>query len=326
MVEKTKMLLKIFSIIVLVGGTVNSYNILAVFPHSGLSHHYVFDPLLKELVKKGHDVTAVSHFPTSNPPEGFTDISLAGSFRICTDMIDFGGIRDLIPGEYYHLLEVHNIMGLGAAVCESFLRWPAVQDLLNSSNAYDLIITEQFNSDCSAPLVQKFKAPNVALSSHILMPWSSDRMGTPDNPSYIPSYYSPFNNHMGLIDRALNTGFLYYHKLVYWFQKEQETGIIKAYWDKFNSIDEISSDTNLILVYTHNSLHGSVPRSPNVIDVGGMHIKPAKSLPQVKYYPYYFNFSNFIEILKSLNAPSTVKTQLFYITWQIIILFIILNI
>lgn len=51
--------------------TVQCYNILAIFPHPGMSHWLFFRPIIEELVRRGHEVTLLSYF-------GLEDAQLKG--------------------------------------------------------------------------------------------------------------------------------------------------------------------------------------------------------------------------------------------------------
>lgn len=44
-----------------------SYRILGVFPLAGRSHMLMFEKLMKELAKKGHEVDVLTHFPLKKP-------------------------------------------------------------------------------------------------------------------------------------------------------------------------------------------------------------------------------------------------------------------
>lgn len=46
---------------------IESYNILAIFPQQSKSHFVMFERLLKELAKRGHEVDVVGHFPQKKP-------------------------------------------------------------------------------------------------------------------------------------------------------------------------------------------------------------------------------------------------------------------
>lgn len=63
-------------IVLLYFGTVHSANILGVFYFPSPSHHMLGSRLLKELAKKGHNVTMLSPFPLKNSIPNYTDISI----------------------------------------------------------------------------------------------------------------------------------------------------------------------------------------------------------------------------------------------------------
>lgn len=46
-------------------------------------------------------------------------------------------------------------------------------------------------------------------------------------------------------------------------------------------INEIVKNTSLMLINQHYSLSGSTPYTANVVEVGGLHVGPAKPLPKV---------------------------------------------
>lgn len=56
--------------------SVRSERILAVIPFYGKSHFYVYDSMLEELARRGHDVTVISQYPKTKPMNRFTDINV----------------------------------------------------------------------------------------------------------------------------------------------------------------------------------------------------------------------------------------------------------
>lgn len=56
--------------------TSESHRILGLFPHPAISHFRAFQPLLRELAKRGHEVVVVSHFPEKNAPKNYRDFVL----------------------------------------------------------------------------------------------------------------------------------------------------------------------------------------------------------------------------------------------------------
>jgi glucuronosyltransferase len=54
------------------------------------------------------------------------------------------------------------------------------------------------------------------------------------------------------------------------------------YTDNFPPVWELEYKTSLVLLNTHFSLSYPKPITPNYVQVGGMHVKPPKKLPQVR--------------------------------------------
>lgn len=61
--------LALFFLIVLKVQTGENAKILALFTLPGKSHFNMFEPFLKGLVQRGHEVDVVSHFPQKEPIE-----------------------------------------------------------------------------------------------------------------------------------------------------------------------------------------------------------------------------------------------------------------
>ena len=61
---------------------ISSSKILALSPYIGKSHFDVFEPFVKELAARGHQVLVLTHFPQKYPVANYTDVSLVGSITI----------------------------------------------------------------------------------------------------------------------------------------------------------------------------------------------------------------------------------------------------
>jgi glucuronosyltransferase len=55
-------------------------NILGIFPMPAKSHMTVYSALLKELARRGHQVTVFSQFPEKSPIQNFTDVEFKLSY------------------------------------------------------------------------------------------------------------------------------------------------------------------------------------------------------------------------------------------------------
>lgn len=68
-------LILITGILISVNSGISS-NILAFLPSKARSHYVAFEPLLKELSERGHNVTVLSPFLMKNPPSSYHHIQV----------------------------------------------------------------------------------------------------------------------------------------------------------------------------------------------------------------------------------------------------------
>jgi len=277
MKHKTLLLVVITSCCV---SLISSSRILALFPYIGKSHFDVFEPFVKELAARGHQVVVLSHFPQKYPVANYTDISLVGSITIDSkERVNL----DSISGIATLKTTVKEVAKFWES-CDKMLSFNKVQELLKSEEKFDLVITETFLTDCFLPFVHKFNAPHVAFSSGVMFPWSNDRMGNPDNPSFIPTMGTSFSDQMSFSERLTNVVTNVALKIVF---SVLERIITEGYVHKHIGNDvpplfDIARNTSLLLVNTHFSLNRPRPLVPGIVEVGGLYLKPPKKLPKVR--------------------------------------------
>lgn len=257
-----------------------SYNILGVFPHPGKSHVDVFKPLMKALAAKGHQVTVISYFPLIKPIPKYKDINL-GSKHVLVDSFDMKDID--ASNRFQRINDVMLLDYIANSSCELGLSSEAVQNFMKTKNKFDLMITEFFNSDCFLGLAERVKAPIIGLSSSTLMPWTSERLGNPTHTAYIPDNLMHFSDRMTFFERVGNTLATLYHQYYYelLMLNRDETTVRKHLGRKSARVREFIRNTSLILVNTHFSLNLPRPLVPNVIEVGGIHVRSLRPLSKV---------------------------------------------
>lgn len=259
---------------------ISSSKILALFPYIGKSHFDVYEPFVKELAARGHQVVVLSHFPQKYPVANYTDISLVGSITVDSkDRVDLESISGIAVLKTA-VKEVTEFW----ETCDKMLSFHKVQELLKSEEKFDLVITETFFTDCFLPFVHKFSAPNVAISSCVMFPWSNDRMGNPDNPSYIPSQGTWFSDQMSFSERLINVVTNIALKIMFSVAERivTEGYVHKHIGNDVPPLSDIARNTSLLLVNTHFSLNRPRPLVPGIVEVGGLHLKPPKKLPKVR--------------------------------------------
>lgn len=117
-----------------------------------------------------------------------------------------------------------------------------------------------------------------------MLPWMNQWFGNPENPAYIPGTLMDFHDKMTFFERVENTLMLLLSKMVFKFWISYPGN---EYSKEYLGIDlykngDIMYNISLILLNRHFTFHSPRPLSPNVIEVGGIHIRKPKELPEVK--------------------------------------------
>lgn len=251
-------------------------NVLAILPYEGKSHFYVFEPYLRELSQRGHNVTVISHFPQKAPIKNYHDISLAGALKVLeshfTMQKSYLTVFGMVPF----------LFGRGNENCRVLLENKKVQELWKSDIKFDVVVYEMFNSDCALGLAHQFHAPVVAITSHALLPMHYERFGIPSNPSYVPLIFFEGGFNPSLYQRVERTIFMYYFNLIYKYHAQRnDDKIIAEYFDNVPPVESLAKDVKCALVYHNFPLTGSRLFPANIIEVGGYHVAKAKPLPEV---------------------------------------------
>lgn len=253
---------------------VTGERILAVFPFIGKSHFFAFEPVLTELARRGHEMTVISSFPRANPIDRYIDISFSDMLGkdIYVNLQEVGFFRSNTTKEIFELIENF----------EKVFKDKRIQDLLNTTK-FDLVMTELFISDMFVGLAHKLQTPLVEMISSAVLPWSTDRFAIPNNPSYIRTSVDEGAGPMTFYERIINCIEFVLAKSFYsYFVTSNDEIVSKKYLGADTPhIKEIMKNTSLLLVNSHFSVNGARPFPPQVVEIGGIQIKPAKPLPHV---------------------------------------------
>lgn len=262
---------------------VSALNILGIFPYHGKSHFFVYRVYLQELVKRGHNITVISHFPEAHPPENYKDISLAGSIKILEDDLPFSRSYLTILGVGLFLTNS------GKENCAVLLANQEVRKLIENKTKYDVIVVEHFNSDCALGIAYKLKAPVVGIASHILMPWQYNRFGIPNNPSFVSYHFLEGGTKPTLWQRVERTIFDFYFNTLFYINSQRNNQLeLAKYYDDIPPLEELAKEIKFVLLYHNFILTGSRLFPANVIEVGGYHVSEGKPLTGVSFQ-YFFS-------------------------------------
>lgn len=277
-------------------GTLNGYKILAVLPNPAKSHFAVFEPLMKALARKGHELTVLSYFPQEQHVERYTDLNLGNSQNQRISVFDLGNYQGYRYEKYRTIVALAR---MGYETCTDALAVPSVQHLIRSNRTFDLLISEYFDTDCFLGFADIFKIPVIGISSCTMLSIFNERLGNPNNPAYIPNNLLLFSDRMSFFERVENTVFGLLQQLVWQVLVDKPSNSIvkEVFGEQTPSLEEMAYKTSIILVNSHFSLMSPRPQVPGVIDVGGMHIGKLKKLPRVRIN---LIFNNIIVIISRL--------------------------
>lgn len=165
---------------------------------------------------------------------------------------------------------------------EKLIPFSYLQEALNSTEKlYDVMFTEMLAAfECYLPIAQKLGIPvigTVTLRSGL---FADQTIGVPNNPAVIPFEFSNAKPDMNLVERIKNLW--NYFVVNYYYLTDIRWKIQKFYQEYFDEDLLYKKDFSLVFYNNHASL---LPHSvtPNAIDIGGIHLKPANPLPEVSF-------------------------------------------
>lgn len=162
---------------------------------------------------------------------------------------------------------------------------PEVKELLRSDQKFDLIILEIFLDDALLGFAEHFKCPVVGMTTHGTLEWINTLVGNPQPLSYVPHVHIGFSNPMDFWQRLTNVLFtiLDNYLITHHLYPAQEEIFRAAFPNATRSLSELRKDAvSLVLVNNHFSLSYPRPYVPNMIEIGGFHVKrKVNQLPEV---------------------------------------------
>jgi len=197
---------------------VDGARILAIFPVRAKSHYNVYEPLLKRLSAKGHEVVAVTHFPQKKQLANFTDVDISSTLPSLIGTLRYNQY------ENSSIVEIAAFISrvLGWEICDPVLSYPEVKKIIQTREPFDLLIVESFVTDCFLGFAHALSIPKIiGVITSVPLPWSNDAFENPENPSYIPNWFTPYTGRMDFLERSINMLKLLITKLIHRYERER---------------------------------------------------------------------------------------------------------
>lgn len=186
----------------------------------------------------------------------------------------FSYIRDLL-----------NVWEYGRNLCASTLNSTSVAELINNnSEQFDLVISDFYAQEVMNMFAHINNAPLVLVSAFDEKFPIYRAMGAYSIWSSIPQLHGPYDRDENFIERLTNRVFTYIlTRFRRFFHLHYCNKIVKKYFENFASapsVRDIERKASLILFNSFDVFGEIVHRQPGVIDIGGIHVFPPKSLTQ----------------------------------------------
>ncbi|XP_059470472.1 UDP-glycosyltransferase UGT5-like [Neocloeon triangulifer] len=263
----------ILLVVILLPGQDNAARILGFFPVPSRSHMIVFSALTRALAERGHELVVVNNYPLKDPPANYTDVDLWDTLK---------GIYDDTVNEHTYALSNLPTITLpmlywieGVHFMDLVLHDPKVNQVINDTRGFDLVIVEDFLTDSSFALAHHFQAPLVLISSMGGFHWTNYAVGNAAPTSYVPNTMLSYGSKMTFFERFVNTMYQWYWDVgsTFYLMRYQEK-IKREIFPDAPSIYELRRSASLVLLNNHFSFNYPRPLVPNLVEVGGMHLKP----------------------------------------------------
>uniref|UniRef100_A0A6P7GID3 UDP-glucuronosyltransferase 2B9-like n=1 Tax=Diabrotica virgifera virgifera TaxID=50390 RepID=A0A6P7GID3_DIAVI len=255
-------------------------NVLYAHDVGSPSHEIWNYELAAALVAKGHNVTMFSPLPKQGQGQkNYHTIQIEGLLDGLQESFDLDGIIE--SNDFENLLLYHH---WGTSACEHTVQTKGLSKLLSyPRDSFDLILVEYTLSPCLLYLIQAFNYPPTVVITPFLLPsFLAETFGSDVQPAYIANYVLNYNGKFTFFDRLRNLALLKMDTLLrhFYVNPKVKDYATKAFGKDLAPLDSLIKHVSLVLCNTIPGFHHAQPLAPNIIPVGGLHITPAKKLPE----------------------------------------------
>ncbi|XP_049943020.1 UDP-glycosyltransferase UGT5-like isoform X2 [Schistocerca serialis cubense] len=267
----------VFLCLVVPPGQLEAAQVLGLFQSVGRSQWGLAETFLRALEQRGHYVTTVTTFPSSRTDGNWTEIIVANPYTAAGDFNAF----EILPSGFLGTLKI--FFDSGDAMCHSILGDENVQNLYRSGKKFDVVVLEPFFTECLLVLAHNFRAPMVVLSTFAGTDWMADMVGNPTPYAYVPNIFLELTTHMNFLERVQNTLAGVIPSIVrqlYYLPRLDAIAQMYLNDTELPKLSEIEKQVSLSLINYHFTHGCPRPLVPNMVEVGGLHIKSPKALPE----------------------------------------------
>ncbi|XP_055606988.1 UDP-glucosyltransferase 2-like [Uranotaenia lowii] len=261
--------------------SVDSANILCILPIPSPSHHIWNSVWMEALVERGHNLTVIS----ADKDKNRENIKYYWMETIYSDLAEAGAVDYVQMSKDGAFQTVFTFLNFFESCCRSMLRSEGLKAFLKNSehDHYDLVMYDFGVGPCLLPLLHKLNNPPlISITAFGNPPYSVDVIGGHKHYAYTPYFGLNYSTDMNFFQRAYNT-FLSILESAYrnYYIIPKVDAMAREHFKYSNlpHVRDLEQRTQVMLVSTNPSMDALEPLPPNVIAIGGAHIKNPEPLP-----------------------------------------------
>ncbi|KAH8381958.1 hypothetical protein KR009_001161, partial [Drosophila setifemur] len=263
--------------------------ILAPFFLPVKSHFMMTNAIIRELVKRGHEVTFITPLSLAKENLGanYKEILLPhfDTWAVISKLMKTTSAVDMVNLPRFTQMKLGQHIGIEST--DFALGQPEVQNLIHAKDKagkYDLLLVEQFYNEGALMLGHLYEIPVITIATFAYANYFSQVFGFIIPLSYVPSITLPYTDRMNLVERFGNVVFSAaedIHREVSYYPAQD--AILRKYFSKIlpkvPTVKELERNISAILINSYMPMTSPRPLSSNMIPVGGLHIQPPKPMP-----------------------------------------------
>jgi glucuronosyltransferase len=244
----------------------------------------MYVPLVKELASRGHHITVLTNYQSSDLDQT-ANVDQIVFDQLAIDLSHFPNPFDAMLSKMILLksmaLGVENMFTRPGIIAETLYNDQRVKQLMTNDH-FDLVMVSITFNAASYPLAWHFKAPLVMMTPNAIFPGVITSLGEEEQPSHVPFFMSSFTNQMNLFQRTVNTFTTHlFGYFIHQFHHDKIHAIVrKTILPDCPPLLELERNISLVFTNTHPSLNYARAMPPVIVEVGGIHCRPARPLPQ----------------------------------------------
>lgn len=250
-------------------------NILAVQPIPCKSHWNVMRAVLRVLTDRGHTVTVFTPF-MEGKRDGYTEVDMSDQMapmlgKDAKYLIEnFAHVRKSIP----------RMLNFTRRSCDMIYGHERMAKILGGSGIldFDLVITEPMVSECVAYAATVLRVPTIYVVPFPVITYLERPLtGHFSNPATVGHVMFHRGNPKALAERLGNVFLTVHCSILTWYAEWQHRW---ANLRPFDTVDLIKP--SMIFTNSYFITESARPLTPDVVQIGGIHLAPVEPIPKVK--------------------------------------------